>query len=96
MRAPGGVRGVRSGGELGAAQVSEPESFVDETGRKWVVKATADCPFCGLLYSVVQSGDNHSVLHGLPMCRKFEALEPLEYLIAARQARGIYLPEETS
>lgn len=76
--------------------MSAPESFVDENGREWAVKATTQCPFCGLLYSVVQSGDSHSVTHGLPMCRKYEALDPLEFLVAARQARGIYLPEETS
>jgi hypothetical protein len=46
-----------------------------------------DCPFCGqeLAYGVDEHGEpDGSILHGMPMCLTFEALDPLAFIAAVR------------
>lgn len=43
------------------------------------------CPFCGLVVTVADSEGGAMVLHGLPMCRRFEALEADEFLKQCRE-----------
>jgi len=51
------------------------------------------CPFCGKLCTA--STDPDGVTHVLPMCEKFEKLEPDEFLAAVNSAiatkRGVVL-----
>ncbi len=38
-----------------------------------------DCPFCGQMFIASVSG---TLLHYMPMCEKFEKLDPVEFLKA--------------
>jgi hypothetical protein len=46
-----------------------------------------DCPFCGkeLAYGLDKNGEpDGSIIHGMPMCLTFEALDPLAFITAVR------------
>jgi hypothetical protein len=52
------------------------------------------CPFCGGTYAA-QLDDmegNGQVVHTIPTCAQWVRLKPIDFLIAAREARGIFLP----
>lgn len=40
------------------------------------------CPFCQQPIAVSKIGDGYGVLHGLPMCSKYERLEPDKFISA--------------
>lgn len=44
------------------------------------------CPFCGKEYGYTVDGDGRpdGVTHAMPMCSKFQQLDPMEFLTAAR------------
>jgi hypothetical protein len=53
------------------------------------------CPFCKLEYGMVKNeSQGTGVFHSQPSCEQFIALDPLDFLIKARQAKGIFLPGE--
>lgn len=54
---------------------TRPRSVIDFT-----------CPFCKLPASAGYSEDGRPlVVHKVPMCRRFEALQPHEYMAAVRR-----------
>lgn len=38
------------------------------------------CPYCGKAVAVVQEEGKEAVLHGLPICEKFEAEDPMMFI----------------
>lgn len=44
------------------------------------------CPFCGktVAYTRDDNGEPNGLLHALPMCEKFEQLDPLDFVREAR------------
>jgi hypothetical protein len=54
------------------------------------------CPFCGGTYAAQTGPDGRAaggmVTHTLPACSKWLRLDPVDFLVAAREARGIELP----
>ena len=46
------------------------------------------CPFCGkkIGFTVDTNNDPDGLVHEMPMCLTFEALDPLEYITQVRNA----------
>jgi len=46
------------------------------------------CPFCVGLFQVgIVDDEVPAVTHTLPMCQKFQELDPLQFIIAAREEK---------
>ena len=70
----------------------------EDTGEEFTVeeKVSFDCPFCGAPVTVGDKvgTENYSVMHGMPMCKKFEEEDVLVYLRNARVALVGRLPDD--
>jgi hypothetical protein len=80
-----GRRRRRAEGRPPSKLADQPRRFsLTETGESFAVDDPVDleCPFCGA--NVVVSASPQAVMHGLPMCKKFEDEDPLVFLRNAR------------
>lgn len=67
----------------------EERPFKARDGEIVEVVASFVCPFCGLAAEALKE---YGVVHALPPCKQFTAMEPHEYLHAVNVAHGNHGP----
>jgi len=61
------------------------------TEQTFHAKPLCPCPFCGLLLSESidpKTDKTDGIIHGLPMCEKFNSMTPDEFISAVAKALG--------
>lgn len=60
--------------------------------EEFEAKELCNCPFCGMaIFESISPDDGRidGLIHSMPMCEKFEKMEPDEFITAVREAMEI-------
>ena len=78
---------------------SPPSGPKDESVEMVTAGPGGDCPFCDGEYFIGFDPITHEpsgMLHSQPMCEKFEAMDPDEYLFQVNEALGLHSPSRNN